>query len=322
MKIYQGLHEIARPFDRPALTIGNFDGVHLGHQALFRRVVELARPRKGDTVALTFEPHPLKVLRPQDPPKLISTFDQKMELIASSGIQHLICLPFDMALAATPAEEFVDRILYRTIGVEDLVVGYDYACGKGRRGDIPFLKMAGERLGFSVHVVPPVLVGGIVVSSTKVRERVAQGDMRGVWDLLRRYYQIRGVVREGKRRGGPVVGFPTANLRIEKEDLCPKPGVYVIQMIHQEVCYGGVLNIGYNPTFGEQDLGAEAHIFDFDKDIYGHPIKLNLIQRIRDEKRFSGPKELAEQIAKDVEAARLILLKEDGLGKACLEGQV
>lgn len=307
MKVYKGLYEIKKPFYRSALAIGNFDGVHLGHQALFRRVVELAGSRNGDTVALTFEPHPMKVLRPQNPPKLISTMDHKVELIAEAGIGYLICLPFTKELAGTSAHDFVYKILHQTIGMEDLVVGYDYAFGKGRQGNISLLQTMGPKLGFNVHVISPVTVEGMVVSSTNVREQVTLGEMKKVRLLLGRYYRIHGIVQEGIHRGGPVVGFPTANLRIDKEDLCPKPGVYVVRVIHQDRCYRGVMNIGYNPTFGGQDLGAEIHIFDFDKDIYGHSIELDLIQRLRDEKKFAGAEELAGQITKDVEAARLIL---------------
>ncbi len=316
MQVYQGLDTIKKTFDSPAVTIGNFDGVHLGHQALFRKVVSISRSKDGDAVAITFDPHPLKMLRPDSPPKLISTLDQKIELISEAGIEHLILLPFTMELAATSAVEFVDRILHRIIGVEDLVVGYDYACGKGRQGDINFLKKQGDLLGFKVHVVPPITIDGMVVSSTKVRGLVAQGEMRQVRLLLGRYYQIRGIVQVGKRRGGKVVGFPTANLNFEKEDLCPKTGVYVVQVLHEDRCYGGVLNIGYNPTFGDQRLTAETHIFDFNKNIYGHPIRVNIIQRIRDEQKFAGPKELAAQIFKDVETARLILANESDLSES------
>ena len=307
MKIYSDLSEIERPFYKASLTIGNFDGVHLGHQALFRKVVEIAEETGGDKVALTFHPHPMKVLRPDNPPKLISTLEQKVELIMASGIDHLVCLPFTLEFAKTTAADFVENILWRTLGVEDLVVGYDYACGKGREGDIKFLQKMGYVLGFRVHVVPPVKVDGRVVSSTAIRELVRLGDMEEVKKMLGRYYQIRGVVRKGKKRGGPVVGFPTANLSINREDLCPKPGVYAVQVLHGEACYGGVINIGYNPTFGDNKLGAEVHIFDFDKDIYGHEIKVNLVARIREEKRFSGPGELAAQISRDIEKARQIL---------------
>jgi riboflavin kinase/FMN adenylyltransferase len=313
MKVYKGLHKIEKPFYQAALTIGNFDGVHLGHQALFRRVVELAKPRNGDTVALTFEPHPMKVLRPQNPPKLISTMDQKTELISEAGIEHLIFLSFNKELADTYAQDFVFKILYQTIGMKDLVVGYDYAFGKNRQGNISLLRSMGSELGFNVHVIPPVAVDDMVVSSTNVREQVTLGDMTKVRLLLGRYYQIHGIVQEGIRRGGPVIGFPTANLHIDKEDLCPKTGVYVVWVIHQQRRYGGVMNIGYNPTFGGQDLGAEVHIFDFDKDIYGQPIKLDLIKRLRNEKKFTGPQELAAQIKKDINSARLILGKEKDL---------
>ena len=307
MKIYTALEEIERPFNRPALTIGNFDGVHLGHQALFKKVVELANQKAGDKVALTFHPHPMKVLRPENPPKLICTLEQKIELIMAAGIEHLICLPFTREFAKTSATEFVEDILYGKIGVEDLVVGYDYACGRGREGNIEFLKNMGRKLGFNVHVISPVRIDGIIVSSTAIREFVKKGDMKMVRKMLGRFYQIRGVVRKGKRRGGPVVGFPTANLSINPEDLCPKPGVYAVQVIHGEKLYNGVVNIGFNPTFGDGRLGAEVHIFNFDKDIYGHEIKVNVVERIRDEKRFSGPRELAEQIRKDIEKAKEIL---------------
>ncbi len=317
MKIYFGTKQIKKRLESPALTIGNFDGVHLGHQALFKKVVELASGRCAHSVALTFDPHPLQVLRPDNPPKLISTFEQKIEQIELAGIDVLICLPFTMELAATTAADFVENILVDTIGIRDLVVGYDYALGKGREGNIEFLGRKGRELGFSTHVVPAVVVDGMIVSSTNVRKLVSQGEMRKVARLLGRYYQIRGIVQKGMQRGGPVIGFPTANLKINSQDLCPRPGVYVVQAIYDTHCYGGVVNIGVNPTFGDQELRAEVHIFDFSQDIYGHPLKVNLIQRIRDEKRFPGPEELRAQISRDVEQARAILASEKGLEAAC-----
>ncbi len=320
MKIYFGIEQLKKRLREPALTIGNFDGVHLGHQALFRKVVELASERDAHSVALTFDPHPLKVLRPDNPPKLISTFEQKIEQIEKAGIDILVCLPFTRELAATTATEFVEHILVETLGIRDLVVGYDYALGKGREGNIEFLREKGRALGFKTHVVEAVVVDGMIVSSTNVRKLVSEGEMRKVAKLLGRYYQIRGIVQKGMQRGGPVVGFPTANLTINSEDLCPKPGVYVVQAIYDTNCYGGVMNIGVNPTFGDQELRAEVHIFDFSKDIYGHPLKVNLIQRVRDEKRFSGPDELRAQIARDVEEAKLILDREEGLELACKHG--
>lgn len=320
MNIYRDIKEIKQDFDSTVLTIGNFDGVHLGHQALFEKVVEISNLTGGDKVAMTFSPHPLKVLRPNNPPKLISTFGHKAELIEKAGIEHLVSLPFNRELAATTADNFVKVLLVDTLNVAELVIGYDYACGKGREGDIDFLSKKGEEYGFNLHVVPKVMVDDMVVSSTNIRQLVALGEMRKVATLLGRYYQFRGVVKKGKKRGGPVVGFPTANLNINNDDLCPEIGVYAVQVIHDDRCYGGVINIGYNPTFGDQGLGAEVHIFDFDKDIYGHPIKVNMVQRIREEKKFNNIKELSERISNDVEEARNILKNEEGLTKACMHG--
>jgi riboflavin kinase/FMN adenylyltransferase len=320
MKIYTDPKELKNTFQNTVLTIGNFDGVHLGHQALFKKVVNLAEQNGGDKLAVTFRPHPLKVLRPDNPPKLISRFEHKIELIEKSGIETVVALPFTRELASTTAEDFVKSLLVDTFNVRELVIGYDYACGKGRKGDIPFLINAGEKYNFNVHVVPKVMVGDMVASSTNIRKLVAEGEMRKVASLLGRYYQFRGVVREGLKRGGPVVGFPTANLKINPEDLCPLTGVYAVQVIHDSICYGGVINIGYNPTFGDQGLGAEVHIFDFNKDIYGHPIKVNMIQRIRPEKKFESVEELSKQIANDVETAKKILENEPGLSTACKHG--
>jgi riboflavin kinase/FMN adenylyltransferase len=180
--------------------------------------------------------------------------------------------------------------------------------GRNRQGNIEFLKAQGEEKGFPVTVVEPYYVDDMLVSSSKIRELVAAGRMRDVKKLLGRSYQIRGEVKRGKQRGGPVIGFPTANLHISEEDLCPKHGVYVTQVIYDGKCYGGVLNIGYNPTFGgEQHISAETHIFDFNQDIYGKPIKINLLRYLRGERKFSGVAELAEQIARDIDEAKEVL---------------
>ncbi|MBU3936356.1 MAG: bifunctional riboflavin kinase/FAD synthetase [Proteobacteria bacterium] len=307
MEIYTKLSDIPAPFPRATVTIGNFDGVHLGHQILFSEVVSRAYRNKGTSVAVTFEPHPLKVVRPDIGLKLISTAEQKKELIALANIDALIILPFTREFANTPAEDFVDQVLCKTIGVQDLVVGYDYAFGKSRQGDIPFLKEQGKTKGFTVSVVEPYYVDGMLASSTKIRELVGLGKMVDVKKLLGRYYQIRGEVKLGKQRGGPLLGFPTANLAIADEDLCPRLGVYVTQVIYDGKCYGGVLNIGYNPTFDGKKLSAETHIFDFNQDIYGKPIKINLLRFLRGEMKFSGPEELAGQIALDVTAAKEVL---------------
>ena len=307
MKIYRDHTEIRQPFPNACVTIGNFDGVHLGHQFLFSEVVGKAYKNNGTSIAITFDPHPLKVVRPEIGIKLISTSEQKIELIELANIDVLLLIPFTKEFAATPAEQFVDDILIGTLGVRELIIGYDYAFGKGRSGNIEFLKEQGAQKGFNVTVVEPYYVDEMLASSTKVRELVNQGRMRDVRKLLGRYYQIRGEVILGKQRGGTLLGFPTANLHISEEDLCPRHGVYVSQVVYDGKCYGGVLNIGYNPTFGGDCISAETHIFDFNEDIYGKPIKINLLQFLRDERKFSGPDELVSQITQDIEQAKSVL---------------
>ena len=224
-----------------------------------------------------------------------------------SKIDVLVIIPFTKSFAATSAVQFVDEILIKRIGVKHLFVGYDYAFGKGRTGDIPFLKRQGEEKGFSVTVIDAYYENEILVSSTKIRELVMAGDMAETKRLLGRYYQIRGEVQRGKQRGGKEIGFPTANLHVDEEDLIPKHGVYVCQVICDGRCYGGVINIGLNPTFSENKLIAEVHIFEFNQDIYGKPIKVNLLQFLREEKKFSGIEELSAQIARDVTRSKEIL---------------
>ncbi|MCI5208717.1 MAG: bifunctional riboflavin kinase/FAD synthetase [Candidatus Electrothrix sp. ATG2] len=309
MQLYRNLQEIKKPFQRPVVTIGNFDGVHLGHQLLFHEVAIRAKRSNGISVAITFDPHPLKVLRP-DGIRLISTTRQKIELIRMAGIDALVILPFDQKFAKTTATDFVNHILCDTIGVHELVVGYDYAFGRGREGNIDFLRRQGELKGFPVTVVEAHYEDEMIVSSTKIRELVMEGRMRDVRNLLGRCYHIHGEVQRGKQRGGSEIGFPTANLKLSEEDLCPKTGVYVTQVLYGGKMYGSVTNIGYNPTFGENDLVTETHIFDFNKDIYDQPIRLNLLRYLRGEVKFNSIEELSAQIQKDVETAKEVLSEE------------
>lgn len=306
MQLYRNTQEIKRPFKRPVVTIGNFDGVHLGHQLLFHEVAIRAKRTGGTSVAITFDPHPLKVLRP-DGIRLISTTRQKIELIRMAGIDVLVILPFDEQFAKTTATDFVNNILCDTIGVHELVVGYDYAFGRGREGNIDFLRGQGEQKGFPVTVVEAHYEEEMLVSSTRIRELAMEGRMSEVRNLLGRCYHIHGEVQRGKQRGGAEIGFPTANLKLSEEDLCPKKGVYVTQVLYGGKMYGSVTNIGYNPTFGENELVVETHIFDFNKDIYGQPIRLNLLRYLRGEMKFNSIEELSAQIQKDVATAKQVL---------------
>lgn len=317
MELYWNLADIVAPFERACVTIGNFDGVHLGHQQLFAKVVEKARLSGGNSVVVTFDPHPLTVLRPGGI-KLISTIAQKIEQIDRAGIDILVIIPFDRSFAATTAEQFVEDILLNTIGMSELVVGYDYAFGKGRSGDTAFLREQGRKRNFPVTVVEAYFKEDLLVSSTQIRSLVSEGRMQDARSLLGRPYQIRGVVQVGKKRGGSEIGWPTANLKVNEQDLVPRIGVYAVQVICEGVCYGGVLNIGYNPTFDDNKLVAETHIFDFNKDIYGKPIRLNLLKFLRDERKFANIADLAEQIGKDAAAAQQILSEHvDELAVSC-----
>ena len=306
MEVFVGVDDISRTIGNPVITIGNFDGVHRGHQALFQRVKEWAWKLNGESVVMTFYPQPLQVLAPETGPPLITLHERKIELIASCGIDVTIVIPFDHEFSKISAPSFVKDLLVDRIGVRAIVVGHDYRFGYGREGDIDFLRQMGDEYGFIVDIVTGVRVEETVVSSTLIRQLIRDGDLREAGRLLGRPYEVSGTVVMGRRRGGRLLGFPTANIRLTGQ-ACPRPGVYAVEAEVNGSNYGGAANLGYNPTFGDDELSLEVHILDFDKDIYGKPISVRFIDRLRDEVRFSGVEELAQQIRKDVEKARQIL---------------
>jgi riboflavin kinase/FMN adenylyltransferase len=310
----QGLNDISQPFRRAVVTIGNFDGVHIGHQALFYEVIERAHAIDGTSIAVTFEPHPLRVLKRNASPPLITIFEQKVELIERSGLDVLISIPFTLEFAAMPAQRFVEDLLVRKIGMKAIVVGEDYAFGKNREGDIELLSALAPRLGYEVVVTGMIrTVKGTLdrISSTAIRELVQTGEMAQAGRMLGRHFQLRGTVVTGRDRGGKLLGFPTANLKLEDE-LCPKTGIYAVTVEIEGRLLQGVANIGYSPTFDDMQFTVEVHILDFNEMIYGRKIRVNFIQRIRDEAKFAGLEALKAQIAADVEAARR-LLAENGI---------
>lgn len=309
MRVFNDLSEIKQPFANAVVTIGNFDGVHKGHQAIFHQVIEKAESLKGTSVAITFEPHPVKVLNKENAPPLITLYEQKCELIAKTGLDVLICIPFDRDFANLPADRFLEDILVSQIGARAIVIGKDYAFGKNREGDIGFLKRHADRLRYEVivtHWIPMTHPGEGRISSTRVREIVMDGKVEDAPALLGRFYQIRGTVSSGRNRGGRLLGFPTANINVADE-LCPKAGVYAVTVELGEEHLKGVANIGYSPTFEDHLFTIEVHILDFNKDIYGKKIRVNFIRRIRDEKKFANLEELSDQIRRDVGAGREIL---------------
>ena len=314
MQHIQSLDTIRHPFPGGVITIGNFDGVHIGHQALFYEVIERAHAIKGTSIAMTFEPHPLRVLKKNVSPPLITMFEQKVELIERSGIDVLISIPFTLEFAAISAQSFVEDLLVRRIGMKAIVVGEDYAFGKNREGDIDLLNSLAPRLGFEVIVTSLIrTVQGTLerISSTAIRESVQAGEMQYACRMLGRHFQIRGTVEAGRDRGGKLLGFPTANLKLEDE-LIPKTGIYAVTVETRDGLLQGVANIGYSPTFDDRQFTVEVHILDFKEFIYGQRIRVNFIKRIRDEIKFSSLGALKDQIAKDVETARR-LLAENGI---------
>ena len=308
MRLIQDINSLTGSCKDPVLTIGNFDGVHKGHIALFDKVKERAKEIGGESAVMTFNPHPIKVMRPQNAPPLITPIQQKIKLIEQCGMDVLYCLPFTKEFSEITAREFVEDILVKRIGIKELVVGYDYSFGKGRQGNIQLLRELGRHFNYRVHVVGPVKVGGLLVSSTSIRKLVMEGRLDEARLLLGRHYEVAGTVIKGKNRGARLLGFPTANLKLIDE-LTPKRGVYAVYVIFNGKKYQGVTNIGYNPTFGNGAFSVETHLVDFEGDLLGKTIRVQFIARLRDEKAFENAKALALQIEKDIEAAKQILQK-------------
>ncbi|MCK4468253.1 MAG: bifunctional riboflavin kinase/FAD synthetase [Desulfobacterales bacterium] len=309
MNIIEDIEKIDHPYKNAVITIGNFDGVHIGHQALFHQVIEKARALQGTSIVMTFEPHPARVLKQNNHPPLITLYEQKIELIEKAGIDILICIHFTREFASIPAKEFIEKILVDRIGMKAIVVGEDYTFGKNREGNLDLLKTYGKRLGFEVIVVRKIQMSNNSedkISSTRIRELISDGKVAESQELLGRHYQIRGTVMTGRDRGGRLLGFPTANINLYDE-LSPKTGVYAVTVECKGSKYKGVANIGYSPTFDDRIFTVEAHILDFNDDIYGQKIRVNFIKRLRDEKKFLNISELSKQIKKDIDKARDII---------------
>jgi len=306
MTVIRDLGEITKPLINPVLTIGNFDGVHRGHLALFDKVKSLANNIQGQSVVMTFEPHPIKIVKPGNGPPLITPVEQKLKLIDAAGIDVILCLPFNKEFAAISAHDFVQELLVNKIGVKEIVVGYDYSFGSGRQGNIDFLRKMGDDLGYKVHVVEPVHLNSTLVSSTSIRNLVQEGNLSEAKRLLGRDYQITGIVKTGMGRGGKMLGFPTANL-IAVDELIPRKGVYAVKAYVNDKEYNGVCNIGVNPTFGGTALSIETYILNFSRNIVGERFTIKFISHLRDEITFKSKEELAQQIEIDVAMAREIL---------------
>ncbi len=285
-----------------AMTIGNFDGVHLGHQQILRRVVERAEKSNWMAAVLTFFPHPARVLRPEQAPPLLATLDQRLAAFEAAKIDAALVLNFDRALAQVTAEDFVQRYLVETMRAKAVLVGGSFRFGHRQAGDVNLLRELGKRWGFEVDVVPPVTMEGVAVSSTAVREAVRDGRMEDARKFLRRPYTLAGQIRPGTGQGRKLI-VPTLNLTTEQE-LLPKMGVYATEVALDGKVYRAATNVGVRPTFDGARTTVESHLLDFNESRTSGPMEVLFFTRLRDEKKFSGPEVLHEQVLKDIERAR------------------
>jgi riboflavin kinase / FMN adenylyltransferase len=295
----------------PAVTVGNFDGVHRGHQALVSAAVARARETGRQAAVLTFDPHPARVLHPGRAPAALTTLAQKEEILGDLGVDLLAVLPFDASVAGLSPEAFARTVLHETLGARDVVVGESFRFGHRREGDARGLLALGQRLGFSVHALPAVLERGSPVSSSRVRDELARGDVRAAWSLLGRPYFVDAAVVRGDGRGR-AIGVPTANLEPENEIL-PARGVYAARCrIPGGRWQAAVVNLGHRPTFGGGPVTLEAHLVDFEGDLYGARVRLEFHERLRGEQRFHGASALVARIRQDVAEARALVSEHDG----------
>jgi riboflavin kinase/FMN adenylyltransferase len=308
MKVFRSSAEAAGQLRRPAVAIGNFDGVHRGHQALFARIKELASADGRDAVALTFAPHPARFFNPELAPPLITTEAQKLGAMEECGLDAVVIEPFDAAFAALTPEAFAGEILARRLGARDVVVGRGFTFGAKRAGDLDSLARLGEAHGFAAHGLETVCVGSIIVSSSKIREFVLLGRVGGASMLLGRDYLVEGRVVAGKARGRKI-GVPTANVDPENE-IAPRKGVYAgWARLPDGKIWKAVINIGTNPTFERADaMSLEVHILDgFSGDLYGQRIGVLFTQRLREEKSFPSVDALVAAIRHDIQEALELL---------------
>ena len=304
--VYQDLPPGAAPFSRTVITIGNFDGVHLGHRAILARVVQRARELEAQSVAVTFEPHPLKVLRPEVDMPLLTTPAQKIKLLDLAGLEAVVVLPFTPEFAGIPAREFVQRYFLERLRIREVVVGHDYCFGRGREGNIELLEAMGRQHGFTVQVVWAVEMEGAVVSSSLIRAMLRLGKVTEAARLLGRAYEVQGKVVPGKGRGAKLLGIPTANIRPENE-LLPATGIYAVRVHRGGEVLPGAANIGICPTFENGEFSLEVHLLDFAGDLYDESLGVDFVARLREERRFPSIEALAAQIQADIAAARGVL---------------
>lgn len=299
MKIHEDIDTLP-DFTNPVVTSGTFDGVHIGHKAILRRVVQVAEKNNGESILITFWPHPRTIIKPEQKIYLLSSFKEKVKFLTNLGIQHLIRIPFTPEFRELSSEEFIQNVLVDAIGTKKLVIGYDHRFGKNREGSFEYLKEYSKTYGFDVEEIPEQEIDSVAVSSSKIRKSLEKGDVQTAKDYLGRPYSIFGMVVKGDQIGRKI-GYPTANIRIDDENkLIPQDGVYAAMVSLKEEVYKAMVYIGTRPTIGEnQEKKVEVNLIDFHKEIYGEFISIDLIDHIRGDQKFHDLNQLREQIRKD-----------------------
>ena len=299
MKIHNGIENPIN-VNNAVVTIGTFDGSHIGHQKIIARLKEVATQYGGETVLITLYPHPRMVLFPDDNDlQLLSTQDEKIDLLCKYGIDHLVVIPFSKEFARLTSLEFVRDILVDKIGVKSLVIGYDHHFGRNREGSIEQLRELAPQFHFEVEEIPAQDIDHVNVSSTKIREALLNGEVETAKQYLGHAYSLQGTVVEGNKLGR-TIGYPTANIEIgDKHKLIPADSVYAVHVLVGNERFGGMLNIGYRPTVDGKKRTTEVNIFDFERDLYGQQLKIEFVARLRNEQKFTGLDALKEQLAQD-----------------------
>lgn len=307
MKVYYGIKEFTK-LTNAVVTSGTFDGVHLGHQKILNRLNEVASENRGESVVITFYPHPRSVISPDNQTvNLLSTLDEKIELLEKNGVNHLVIIPFTREFSELSSEDFIQKILIDTIGTKTLVIGFDHRFGKNREGGFDYLKANKSRYGFEIEEISRHDLENVGISSSKIRKALLQGDVPTADHFLGRNYSISGVIVKGKQLGR-TIGFPTANIQVrEIAKLIPADGVYAVKVYYRTEEFGGMLNIGNRPTVDGTFKTIEVNIFDFEREIYGENLTVEFIQKIRNEQKFNGLDELKAQISRDKLTCREIL---------------
>lgn len=308
MRVIRELNEQVT-FNRPIVTLGTFDGVHLGHQEILRQMVAEGKESGRETVLLTFHPHPRMVLYPESHSvRLIDSLEEKLEKLEQSGLDTVILFPFTQKFSRLTAVEFVRDVLVRDIGVSKMLVGYDHHFGKNREGDFHQLQELGQLYGFDVKQIQAVQTGDVSVSSTKIRKALSEGEMLTVERYLGQPFQLTGEVIHGNKLGR-TIGFPTANLSIDQTTkILPETGVYAVKVQRNNQWFNGVMNVGKKPTVQQTEIiSVEVYIFDFDAELYGELLRVQVFDRLRGEQRFASIDELKSQLAKDEQNARNVL---------------